>query len=784
MIQNYLKIAWRNLLKLKGFSFINILGLAIGITACLIIFLYVHNELTFDQYNTKISRIARATVLIHGPESDVAMASSPVLLADALKRDYPEVESAVRLEQDPQVIKYRGDLIKETGFYKADQTIFSIFSFEFKEGNPSSALQNPKSLVLTESTEKKYFGETPALGKTMNCDGEYWLVTAVVRDRPVNSDIQIDALMSSEFSNIKGWLTDISVFTFILFKNKPDLKKFESKLDVLSSKSIQPEWSAVGAPNYTLKFQLEQMKDLHFSQGKLEDTPKGNKQFIYIFSVLAVVILVIALLNYINLSTAKSTERAKEVGIRKVSGADSLQLIWQFLLESFLLVFLAWIVSIVLVFFSLPFFNNLLQTRLSINQLQNGIFISLLFIVTLFLAGLYPAFVLSSFKPVVVLKGSWKHQPKGILLRKTITITQFAVAAALIVGTIVIYSQMKFIQEKDLGFNKDHILFINMPNDSASQATVNAFHNALRQRPEVLGMTISARMTEQGFALSTTTAETGDGRKKEVLCNFFQIDPQFIPLFQIHLLEGRNLSDSMSTDKNEALLVNEAFVKMMGWKSAIGKQIELGQKGRVVGVVKNFYYKSLHNMVEPLVLAYNNNPRFFNTPTIKINPEFLPIISQLFKKYFPSLPFEYEFYDDVVAKRYEKDRVSMILFKNFTLFAIFVSCLGLYGLVTLITVQRTKEIGIRKVLGATVNQLFALMTKDFMKLVFWALVIALPAAGFMMNKWLSNYAYHISLNWMVFMIPALLVLIIALLVISGEIIKTAWVNPVKSLRSE
>ena len=416
MIQNYLKIAWRNLLKHKTFSFINILGLAIGIAACLTIFLYVHNELTFDQYNTKVDRIARATVLLRGPESDMAMASSPVPLADALKRNYPEVESAVRLEQDPQIMKYKNDVIKESGFYKTDQTVFSIFTFEFKEGNSSSALQNLRSIVLTESTEKKYFGEGPALGKTMNCNGQDWLVTGVVRDRPVNSDIPIDALMSSEYSKIKGWLTDISVFTFILFKNKPDLKKFESKLNELSAKSIQPEWSAVGAADYTLRFQLEPMRNVHFSQGKLEDTPKGNKQFIYIFSVLAVVILVIALLNYINLSTAKSTERAKEVGIRKVSGADSFQLIRQFLLESFLLVTIAWIVGITLVFFSLPFFNRLLQTRLTISQTQSGVFVGLLFILTLFLAGLYPAFVLSGFKPVAVLKGSWKHQPKGYLV--------------------------------------------------------------------------------------------------------------------------------------------------------------------------------------------------------------------------------------------------------------------------------------------------------------------------------------------------------------------------------
>ncbi|HTF28002.1 MAG TPA: ABC transporter permease [Flavitalea sp.] len=629
MIQNYLKIAWRNLLNHKGFSLINILGLSIGISACLIIFLYIHNTLTFDQYNTKIDRIARATVLLHGPESDLALALSPVPLADVVTRDYPEVEAAVRLEQDQQVMKYKNDFIKENDFYKTDQTVFSIFTFEFKEGNTSSALNNPQSIVLTESIEKKYFGEEPALGKTMNCNGENWLVTGVVRDRPINSDIHIDALMSSDFSKIRAWLTDISAFTFILFKNKPDLKQFESKLNALSAKSIQPEWSAAGAANYTLRFQLESMNNVHFSQGKHDDTPKGNKQFIYIFSVLAVAILVIALLNYINLSTAKSTERAKEVGIRKVSGAGSFQLIRQFLFESFLLVAIAWIVGIALVFLSLPFFNRLLQTRLSLNQPESVVFLVSLFILTLSLAGLYPAFVLSGFKPVAVLKGGWKHQPKGIWLRKTISITQFALAAALIVGTIVIYSQMKFIQEKDLGFNKDRVLSIYMPDDSASQGTVRAFHNALRQRPEVRGMTVSARMTELGLALSTTAAETDDGQKREMLCNFFRIDPQYLPVFQIHLLEGRNLSDSLSTDKNEALLVNEAFVKMMGWKSAIGKQIELGKKARVVGVVKNFYYKSLHNMVEPLVMVYNDNSPYFNTPTIKINPEHLPMVRQI-----------------------------------------------------------------------------------------------------------------------------------------------------------
>jgi putative ABC transport system permease protein len=297
-------------------------------------------------------------------------------------------------------------------------------------------------------------------------------------------------------------------------------------------------------------------------------------------------------------------------------------------------------------------------------------------------------------------------------------------------------------------------------------------------------MTVGARMSEEGLSLTSSMAITEDGRKKEMMCNFFQVDADYLPLFQIKLLEGRNLSDSLATDKNDALLVNEAYVQQMGWKSGLGKQVDMGGKATIVGVVKNFYYRSLHNLVEPLILVYNKNPQYFNTATIKIDAVKLPMVQQLFRQYFPSLPFEAQFYDDVVAKRYERDRITMSLFKNFTLFAIFVSCLGLYGLVTLIVVQRTKEIGIRKVLGATIKQLFLLLSKDFMRLVFIALVIALPLAGFMMYKWLRTYAYHVSLQWTMFLIPAILILLIALTVISWQIIKTALANPVKSLGRE
>ena len=782
MIKNYLKIAWRNLLKHKSFSFINILGLAIGIAACMIIFLYVQHELNFDQYNSKADRIVRVTSTIIAPESNVVLAITPIPLADAIVREYPEVESTVRFDETPQTIKSDNQVFLEQNCYAADNTVFSIFDFDFLEGSPKNALQNPGSIVLNKTLAKKYFGEEPALGKTIICNEKNMLVAGVFKDRPANSDMKIDALVSADFPKKIPWMDDFPVFTFILFKQKPDLKDFDRKLKALSAKYIQPELDKEVAGKYKVHFELETLADSHFSQGKLGDKPKGNKQYSYVFSLLAAFILIIALLNYINLSTAKSTERAKEVGIRKVSGAMPFQLIRQFLFESFLLISIAWLFAIIIVEISLPFFNKLLETTLSINWAHGILFTGSIFLVTLLLAGLYPAFVLTRFSPVKVLKGNWRHSGKGVWLRKTVTITQFAIAAALIMGTTVIFSQMKFIEKKDLGFNKDQLLNIDLPEDSSLQNSVNAFQHALRQRPEISAVTVGTSITMNGMSIATTLAES-EGKKRELMCNYFHIDPYFLSVFQVNLLEGRNLSDSFGTDKKEGFLVNEAFVKTMNWKSGVGKEIEgMGHKGKVVGVVKNFYYKSLHNMIEPLVMVYNVNPA--NTTTIKIKPHDLPIVKELYKQHFPSAVIDYSFFDDIVNKQYEKDKITMSLFNDFTILAIFVSCLGLYGLVALIAVQRTKEIGIRKVLGATLTELLSLLSKDFLKLIIIALLIALPIAGLIMNNWLSSYAYHIQLSWWMFLIPVVLLLLIALTVISREIIKTALVNPGKSLRTE
>jgi putative ABC transport system permease protein len=783
MIQNYLKIAWRNLLRHKSFSIINILGLSTGIAACFMIFLYVQHEQTYDRYNKKADHIVRVTTRLTGPETDLNIAGCPIPLGPAIKKDLPEVAATVRFVNAEPIVLYKNEPVREENFYNTDTSAFSVFDFQFIEGAAAGSISNPNSIVLTKSIARKYFGNEKALGKTMTLDGQPWKVTAVVADRPANSDLKIDALLYGDDSKVKAWMEDdFTAYTFVLFRNKPNLKNFEQKLAQMSLKYVQPELKAADAAGYKVTFYAEMLPDVHFSQSKLADTPKGNKQFNYIFSLLAIFILVIALLNYINLSTARATERAKEVGIRKVNGARPLQLIRQFLFESLLLITIAWSIAMALVIIILPFFNSLLQIELVITWQGSILFIAAAFVITILLAGLYPAFVLSSFPPIEILRGKWRYSGKGIFLRKSLTIAQFAITAALVTGMIVIYGQMTFIRNKDLGFSKDKVITLYVPLDDESQKRVTAFANDLKQQTAFQQVSVGYGMRPDGLPMANTFAETKNG-KREMMVNYSFIDQQFLPMMQIKLKEGRNVSDSMATDKNAAFLVNEAFVARMGWDNAIGKSLEgYGHKGQVVGVVKNFYYKSLHNIIEPLILVQHTDR--VSSVMVKTLSTDLTALKTTWNKYFTGNPFTYQFLDDTYATQYRKDDLTMKLFSWFTVLAIVISCLGLYGLVSLIAVQRTKEIGIRKVLGATLQQLISLLTKDFVKLITLASLIALPLAGYAMYKWLNDYAYHIPLQWWMFLLPVAAVLLIALLVIAQQIIKAALANPVDALRSE
>jgi putative ABC transport system permease protein len=782
MLKNYLKIAWRNLIKQKTFSFINISGLAIGVASCLIIYLYIHSELNYDQDAVDRSRTRRITASIVSPETETKLAITPAVLATTLQRELPEVETTLRVMQMSPVVKMKGDVFKETDFVKTDPSVFHVFRFQFLEGSATGALEKPNSIVLSEEVANKYFGVTPALGKTLVIDGQNWLVTAVVNNRPSNSDLTMRAIMTPDFEKDKTWVGDLNYYTFVVFRQKPNLSLLARKLEEFGKKYAKPEMVNAGAPDYNLTLQSEPLSEVHFSQGKEGDTQKGSRQTIYIFSILAVFILVIALLNYINLSTAKATERAKEVGIRKVSGAKRWQLIRQFLFESFLIMLIACVIALGLLALMLPYVNTLLPTKLEVNWFEALGVTGIVFLISWLLAGLYPAFVLTSFKPIKVLKGNFRQSSQGLWLRKTVTITQFAIAAALILGTTVIYTQMKFIRNKDLGFNKDQLLAVYLPSDSIYDGSVHAFENELRNRPEVQGMTVGSRMTIEGLSIGSTSVEN-QGKKRQLMVNYFNVDTNFLPLFGIKLAEGRNFSGIYGTDKDEACIVNDAFMKTIGWKNGLGQFVDRGgpKKMRIIGVIRNFIYRSMHNPVEPLILVYNDNP-FFKSTTVKIQPASLPLVQAIYKKYFPAQPFDYGFLDDMINKQYESDRTTMSLFKDFTILAILLSCLGLYGLVALIAAQRTKEIGIRKVLGATLMQLFTLMTKDFVILVGFGIIVALPVAGFLMHRWLGTYAFHINLYWWMFLVPIVFLMIITLITISKEVIKSAVQNPANVLK--
>jgi putative ABC transport system permease protein len=777
----HLRSAIRRLFRQKAFSLINILGLSIGLAACLLLYLYVQYELSYDAYNDKAPRIVRVTSNIHSQENDIALAGTPSILGPTLLRDCPELEAFVRFDGAAFNIRDNGEMVSAPNFYYTDPGVFSVFDFSFLEGSPKTALKNPNSIVLTKSAAKHYLGPGPALGRTLVANGIPYQVTAVVRDRPGNSDLNIEALISKDFSSTEDWVTsDFDDYTFLLFRNLPDLRRFNSRLPALTTKYSKPALEKAALTEYSYAFSAEKLADVHFSTGKLIDTPKGNRQFLTIFSVLAAFILVIALLNYINLSTTNAIERAKEVAVRKVIGARPASLVRQFLAESSFLIAIAWIIAFGLLLIAIPLFNRLLSTQLSFGGWQTFLLPLLLFPLTTLLAGGYPAFVLSRFSPIKALHGYSQQQGGGVGLRKTLTVAQFAIALVMLAGTVVIYQQMQFVSHKDLGMDRSDIVCFNIPRDSAMAAAAPAFITALHQETAIHGISVGSGLPTEGFQLGSATVNTS-GKKRIVMVNYFFIDPKLLPLLHMPIAAGRNFSDSLQTDKQQSFIVNQTFVRTMGWKTGIGESIDgSGIKGRVVGVVKDFFFQSLHNAIAPLIMVYRNDPAL--AVLAKTSPAELPRIKQLWKTHFPAAPFDYYFMDENFAKQYDKDRTAMSLFNAFTALAIFICFIGLFGLVSLLVIRRTKEIGIRKVLGATVTHLVSLFTNDLLLLVGLAAVIALPLAAIGANRWLSSYAYHTNLSPWVFATPLFVILALTMLVAGLRIMRAATTNPVNSLK--
>lgn len=783
MLQNYLTIALRNFWRNKLYTSLNAGGLAIGLAACLLMVLYVDHEFSYDRFHTKASRIVRVTSVMKTPESSIAIASDPLLLAPTLKREYPEVETAVRFRMTGGTVKTKDKLVNQDDVYYADSDVFSVFDYPFVVGNPATALVNPNSVVVTEKFAHKYFGKTDILGQSVEINKSIYQVTGVMANLPSNTDLPISALLSQKQYDPTDWLADdFPAYTYILFRKEPNLSAFSKKLAQLSNRYLAPALKKAGAEKYAITFRVEPLTDVHYSQGNIEDTPKGNRQFSYLFAFLAAFVLVIALLNYINLLTARATERAKEVGIRKATGAQYGQLVRQFLFESLLLSGLSIGGALGLLQLTIPLFNNQLSIQMHFGWAEAIAVVACTWLLVTLLGGLYPAFVLSGYRPVDVLKGKLAHYGQGLWLRKSIIVFQFVLAVSMIAGVLVIQRQMHYLQHYDVGYTREQILSLYLPDDSTARAGAPAFANSLKQHSEVEGITLGFGLANGPMAMSSTTIRS-NGKKREVMSNYLFIDDKFVPLLQIPIQAGRNLSSQYKTDLNGGFLVNEAFVKMAGWKQGEGQAISgFGHKGTVVGVLKNFNYRSLHNPVEPLVLIYCTVPAI--NVMARIRPSALPTIQAIWQQHYPGYPFEYSFLDTSFDAEYRKDRLMTMIFNCFAGLTILVSCLGLFGLVAFTTERRTKEIGVRKVLGASISNVVALLSKDFLKLVLVAILIASPIAWWATNQWLQAFAYKTDVSWWVFALAGVLVIVIALLTISYQSIKAALMNPVKSLRSE
>lgn len=803
MFKNYLKTAWRNIRKNKLFSAINILGLSIGIALCFIIMLYVQDELSYDRFNKNADNIARVVFKadINGGKINESVSMPPV--AETMKRDFPQVLDATRIHENSSKITYKGKVFKNDRFANVDANFFGIFTFTMIKGDPKTALLQPNTVVMTQSTAKKYFGNEDPIGKTIiktADDNIPYMVTGIIEDMPVNSHFHFDMLGSMKslpHAYEDTWMSG-SFHTYLLLKPGTDIKQMEAGFPAMVKKYMGPAiQQALGlslddfiTKGNSLGFTLQPLNDIHLnSNTTTEFEPGGNQMYVYIFAGVAIFMLLVACINFINLSTAGASKRAKEVGVRKVAGSGRFQLIKQFLSESILITFLALLIAFVIVQLALPVFNDISGKQLSFDVKPIIAFIGLGLIVGI-IAGIYPAFYLSSFKPIAVLKGRLTTKNKSFGLRSGLVVFQFFLSVTLIIGTIVVYQQMKYIQNKDLGFNKEQIITI--PNSYALGNNEKAFKEDMLQDPRIISATTSWYKPVGPTNYNNALAYPQGNENLIVNGVDFHIDEQYIPTMGMQMISGRNFSKEFPTD-SFGIILNETAAKAFGWNNAtaLDKTIirQNSEKGRnipyhVIGVVKNFNFKSLHEAVSPLYMSlYPEGGLIFKTKTTDV-AGLLAAMKAKWDSYKTEEPFTYNFMDDLFSKTYATEQKTGTILNLFAVLTIFVACLGLFGLVTYTAEQRKKEIGIRKVLGASVTQVTEMLSKEFLKLVLIASLIAFPAAWWAMKKWLESFAYRIEISWWIFAVAGLAAVVIALLTVSFQAIKAALANPVKSLRTE
>jgi putative ABC transport system permease protein len=786
LIKSYFKIAFRNLLRQKGYSIINITGLAIGMACSIIIFLWVQDELSYDKFNENADRIYRVIQNIQFTDHQTTWAITQGPLAPSLKKDFPEIVEAARIDFREFRLQYGNDSFDEN-ICMADPSLFNMFTFPFVAGNPQTALSNPHSIVLSEEMASKYFGDQDPLGNTIRIDNQYdFSVTGVLKTIPHNSNLQFDFIIPFVFGRELGYTVDIwgnsRFLTFVMLaKNNSAPEVIQRISDYLKDKPTLEE---------NAKLNLQPLTAIHlYSNFEFERFETGDIKYVTIFTVVAIFILVIASINFMNLATARSGKRAREIGLRKVVGAKRSNIIRQFLGEAVLLSFVAFVFSIVLIEFFLPIFNEFSGKQLSLDLNGHTYYISIFVcfvIITGLLSGSYPALFLSSFKPVTVLKGSSIAATGNTSFRKVLVVIQFALSIILITGTVVIYNQLDFMRNKKLGFNKEQLLLIRMRGDLRDN--FESLKDELLKNPNIVNATATSNPPTSGYSFSNSRWNwEGKNPEDEILMRANFVDYGYFETFGMKMVQGRSYSKDFATDTSEAIIVNETAVKVMGMKSPLGKH--LGAKDyypKIIGVVKDFNFRSLHSPIEPLILILA--PNYCQVMCIRINshnlPEMIGYIRNLWRKFVPDHPFEYRFLDESLNNLYQAEQRIGKIIDFFTFLAIFIACLGLFGLVSFMAEQRTKEIGIRKVLGSSIPGIVSLLSKEFLKWVLIANFIAWPIAYLVMNRWLENFAYRIDIGIWTFVLAGVLALFIALLTVSTQAIRAALANPVESLRYE
>jgi putative ABC transport system permease protein len=793
MFKNYFKIAFRNLWRHRVFSLINILGLTVGMTACFLIFLYVRFELSYDTIHSKSDRIYRIICDIKTPTETLKTSGPSWAVGPHLMADFPQVDAAVRMTGDELLVRKGNVKFQEMNSLFADSTFFQMFDFKLLKGNPHTALNEPLSIVFSESAVKKYFGNTDPLGQTVLLTGDGFTakVTGVMQDIPENSSIKADMIVSMNTLTRKfnpglddQW-GNYGNNTYVLLKPGANAAAFTKQIPAFLEKRNGTEMKQI---NMYPTLMLEKLKDVYLRSTR-DSSKTGNIKNVYIFSIVAVFILLIACFNFVNLTTARSAERAKEVGIRKVVGAGKQQLTRQFIGESVLVCIIAFLITLGAAALLLPSFNLLAGKTISKGIFDNMGFIGILFLASIgigLLAGVYPALVLSSFKPVTVLKGRFATGTRGILLRKGLVISQFTISIALIISTIIVYNQMNYMRRQDLGFSKDQMMIINSNGDPAR----DAFMHAVQGLPNVKAVTMSSSVPGGGNMGAYSQIQNVKGEMQIANLDLYFVDFDYLKQYDVKMAAGRMFSREFMTDTTQAMILNEAAVKMFGYRSpreAVGRDFnQWGRKGKIVGVMKDFHFKSLQEEIKPLSMRIE--PGGCSLISIKVSADHLPgTITSIENKWntlVPARPFSYYFLDEFFDRQYRSEQRFGKLFLNFAILAIIISCLGLLGLASYSTMQRTREIGIRKVLGATVPNIVNLLSRDFLKLVAVAILIASPIAWFAMHTWLQDFAYRIPIAWWVFAVAACLAAFIAVFTVSFQAIKAAVSNPVVSLRSE